>query len=94
MRLRIFVPRGGGFGDARLQALVRPGNVTVVGARDPEWVDVPTVYEDPGDEVIPCPVEMDRHRTPDRLCTVCLGEGHARVADIERRMAHLGQAGK
>lgn len=83
MQLRIFVPRGGGLGDARLQS--RETNLIGVDT----WVDVPTVYEDPDDEVIECPADIVRHRAVDRICAVCLGEGQGRRGDIARRMAEF-----
>lgn len=93
IRLRIFVPRGTGQGAARLQALVPgPPSALVRGTREPAWQDVPTVYEDPDDEVIECPVDLDRHRGPDRICVVCLGEGSARRGDIVRRLDHVDAA--
>lgn len=85
--LRFFVPKGGGRNDARLQYQ----------ETFDLWMDVPLVYEDPGDEIIPCPrleeglsghslsVGGDIHARM-TVCSICLGEGQGRRGDIERRM--------
>lgn len=82
---RWFVPAGGG-DLMKLQRLEWQ-----VGAQQ-KWADVPVVYEDPGDELIDCPVEH-WDQILGGLCAVCLGRGQGRRADIEARMAAFPDGG-
>lgn len=66
-----------------LQGILQP-----MGPDGPQWRDIRVVYEDPGDEVIECPL-VAPHGYEDRVCFVCGGEGQGRRGDIEARLRQL-----
>lgn len=86
-QIRYFVPKGADPEHAKLQYLkLVPGHGAGV------WTELPVVYEDPDDEVVPCPRLHYHNRNPDLLCNTCLGNDWVRkgsVKDLLRVMEEL-----